>query len=83
MQTDEGDNELHDKIYDNDPNTKYWGEVESIRRFRQNNPDTRYRAYSLREVFAPAEGVDAMPHNLILYILGIKKYKWVIDVGGG
>ncbi len=82
MITDEGDNELYDKLYDADPNTKYWGEVENIRKFRESNPSTRYTTWSLREVFASAEGVDAMPHNLILYVLGIKKYQWYIGVGG-
>lgn len=81
--TDKGDNELRDKLYSSDPNTKYWEEIESIRKFREHNPDTRYTTYYLREVFAPEEGVDAMPHNLILYVLGIKTYKWRIDVGGG
>jgi len=83
MQTDEDDNELCDKLYHADSNTKYWMEVERIRKFRERNPNTRSSTYYLREVFAPEEGVDAMPHNLILYVLGIKKYQWYIGVGGG
>jgi hypothetical protein len=83
MQTDEDDNELCAKLENTDPNTRYWFEVEMIRKFRERNPNTRYTSYYLREVFAPAEGVDAMPHNLMLYVLGIKKYQWYIGVGGG
>ena len=77
------DEELHNKISHTDPNFRYWLEVEEIRRFRKRHPDTQYHVWYLREVFAPLEGVDAMPHNLILYVLGIKTYKWYIGVGGG
>jgi hypothetical protein len=83
MQTDEDDNELCNQLYHKDPHSRYWQEVEEIRKFRERHPNTKYTSYYLREVFAPAEGVDAMPHNLILYVLGIKKYQWYIGVGGG